>query len=85
MVFLFANHGNFFSTSRCAEVHSNVGRGNLGTYKRTTVRRLWVRFLLMEKKYLIFLYPRSGNEAKCGVESPHLTRNVYRIGEKWAT
>ena len=35
--------------------------------------------LVEEFKYLISLSPRSGNEAKRGVEFCHLIRNAFRI------
>ena len=37
---------------------------------------LRVRFLFGEIKYLIFSFPRSGNEVKHGVEFRHSTRNA---------
>ena len=39
--------------------------------------------LIFERiKYLIFSFPRSGNEAKRGVEHYHSTRNDSRIRQK---
>ena len=44
--------------------------------------RLWVRFPLEKKKYLIFSFTRSGNEANRGNEFRHSTRNPSRIPRK---
>ena len=44
--------------------------------------RLWVRVPLEETKYLIFLFPRFGNDAKRYVDFHHLTlQNVAESGE----
>ena len=48
-------------------------------HKRVRSRRLWVRFPLREMDYLIFSFPRSGNEVKRGVE---YRDNAPRIRQK---
>ena len=49
-------------------------------HKRATVSATGCRFL-EETKYLIFSFPRSGNEAK-RIECRHSTRNASRIRRK---
>ena len=44
--------------------------------------RLWVRCPLEKMKYIIFSFPRSGDESKCSVKLRHPTRNVFRIRPK---
>ena len=45
-------------------------------------RRLWVQFSSVEIEYLIFSFPRSGNEAKRNNEFRHSTRNASTIRRK---
>ena len=75
---LFSRVGIENTTWRAYSHSEKLGRRGAVAYV-CDCKRLWLRFPLQAMKYLICLFPRSGNEAKRRVEFGHVTPNVSRM------